>query len=128
MGKLSAVYIGTIEREDVVQNTLEKAQGGTVKGDIINKRGVVGGGIMSTVEGVKTETATIPSLAPSPEAAKRGPKHRRLPEDLIKQLSRKDMGSKAIAAKLKRDKGIKVSYKTIQRVLSGERKQLAFPI
>jgi hypothetical protein len=31
------------------------------------------------------------------------------------------MGSKAIASKLKKELGIKASYKTIQRVLSGER-------
>lgn len=45
--------------KDTSQKHLEKAQGGTVKGDMI-KRGVVvgvsaGGGIMSTVEGVKYE-------------------------------------------------------------------------
>lgn len=118
--------------KDIIQKSLEKAQGGTFKGDIINKRGVVGvkvgSGIMSTVERVKTETDAISSSPPSVEGVKRGPKQRRLPEGLIKQLARRDMGSKSIAAKLKRDKGITVSYKTIQRVLSGERKQLAFPI
>lgn len=45
---------------------------------------------------------------------------RELPEGLIKQLS-EGMGSKAVASKLKRDKGIDVSYKTIQRLLAGER-------
>jgi len=38
------------------------------------------------------------------------------------------MGSKAIAAKLKAEQHIGVSYKTIQRLLSGERKQLALPM
>jgi hypothetical protein len=51
---------------------------------------------------------------------KRGRKKRELPEELIKQLQGKDMGSKAIATKLK-ERGIDVSYKTIQRVLAGER-------
>lgn len=60
--------------------------------------------------------------------AKRGPKHRRLPEDLIKQFADEGMGSKAIAAKLKTEFSITVSYKTIQRILSGKRRQLALPI
>ena len=59
---------------------------------------------------------------------KRGPKHRRLPADLIRQLAAEGMGSKAIAARLKAEPGVKVSYKTIQRIISGERKQLALPI
>lgn len=46
-------------------------------------------------------------------------KKRELPEELIKQLS-EGMGSKTIASKLKKQ-GIVVSYKTIQRILSGER-------
>jgi len=49
-------------------------------------------------------------------------KKRQLPEQLIKQLHSKDgMGSKAISTHLKTRKGIIVSYKTIQRILSGER-------
>lgn len=121
-----------VEGKDIVQKSPEKALDGTLRGDII-KRGVVvgvsvGGGIMSTLKGKKTGVDTISPPVPSVKAAKRGPKHRQLPEGLIKQLAKKDMGSKAIAAKLKRDKGITVSYKTVQRVLSGERKQPAFQI
>ena len=52
---------------------------------------------------------------------KRGPKRRELPEDLIRQMQSKEMGSKAIATMLHTERGLKVSYKTIQRVLSGER-------
>lgn len=51
------------------------------------------------------------------------PKHyekRELPEELIRQLSSEGMGSRAIASTLKK-RDIIVSYKTIQRVLSGER-------
>jgi hypothetical protein len=48
-------------------------------------------------------------------------KKRELPDELIRQLSFDDMGSKAIATKLKADMGIGVSYKTIQRILSGKR-------
>ena len=45
-----------------------------------------------------------------------------LPEDTIKQLSKEGLGSKAIATRLKNENGIQVSYKTIQRVLSGIRR------
>ena len=47
-------------------------------------------------------------------------KKRELPEELIMQLHSDGMGSKAIATRLK-DRGIDVSYKTIQRVLAGQR-------
>ena len=52
-------------------------------------------------------------------------KKRSLPEDKIKHLHQQGMGAKAIASQLKRECGIIVSYKTIQRVLSGERKETA---
>lgn len=48
-------------------------------------------------------------------------KKRSLPGDKIKQLHKEGMGAKAIATQLKREQGMVVSYKTIQRVLSGER-------
>ncbi len=57
------------------------------------------------------------------------PKHykkRELPEELIKQLNSQGMGSKAIATRVRAQYGIKVSYKTIQRILSGERKSRPF--
>ena len=49
-------------------------------------------------------------------------KKRWLPNDKIKQLHKDGVGAKAITTQLKREKGIDISYKTIQRVLSGERK------
>jgi hypothetical protein len=48
---------------------------------------------------------------------------RELPEQLIKQLHDEGLGAKAIATQLRTDGGIIVSYKTIQRILCGERKQ-----
>ncbi len=45
-----------------------------------------------------------------------------LPDDKIKQLYQEGLGAKAIASQLERERGIDVSYKTIQRVLSGERR------
>ena len=53
---------------------------------------------------------------------KRGPKHKALPQELIEKWTGEGMGSKAIASKLNNELGIKVSYKTIQRLLSGNRK------
>ncbi len=69
---------------------------------------LIGSGIMSTVESKKDD-------------GKRGRKQKVLPRELIKQWSGEGMGSKAIASKLSNELGIKVSYKTIQRLLSGER-------
>ncbi|MFC2122092.1 hypothetical protein ACFLRP_00195 [Bacteroidota bacterium] len=50
-------------------------------------------------------------------------KKRALPEDLIERLNKHGLGSKAIATKLKA-RGIVVSYKTIQRLLNGQRQEL----
>jgi len=88
----------------------------------------VGGGIMSTLADKKSEVDIIHPSVMSRASGKRGPKRRRLPEDLIRQLAGEGMGSKAIAGWLKAERGVTVSYKTIQRILSGERKQLALPI
>jgi len=56
---------------------------------------------------------------------KRGPKHQKLPEGLIRQLAAEELSSRVIAARLRDEHGITVSYKTVQRVLSGKREQLA---
>ena len=84
--------------------------------------------IMSPLESKKIEVDIIHPPTISRASGKRGPKHRRLPEDLIRKLAGEGMGSKAIVAWLKADRGLIVSYKTIQRILSGERKQLALQI
>jgi hypothetical protein len=89
---------------------------------------VDGASIMSTVEGKKFEVDIIQPSVAIRAVVKRGPKHRQLPEDLIRQLASEGMGSKVIAARLKAEYGVIVSYKTIQRILSGERKQLALPM
>lgn len=85
-------------------------------------------GIMSPLESKKFEGDIIPPPVGKVTREKRGPKHRPLPEDLIMRLAGEGLGAKAIAVRLRVEHGIKVSYKTIQRILSGERKQLALPI
>jgi hypothetical protein len=80
--------------------------------------------IMSTMSDKKFEVDIINPPAMSRTPGKRGPRHRTLPDGLINQWASEGMGSKAIATKLKGELGIEVSYKTIQRVLSGERKRL----
>ena len=84
--------------------------------------------IMSPLESKKIEVDIIHPPGATRTSGKRGPKHRSLPEDLIRHLAGEGMGSKAIAARLKAEHRVKVSYRTIQRILSGERKQLALPI
>ena len=85
-----------------------------------------GSTIMSTLNGKKSEVDIIPPRLPKLTREKRGPKQKALPHELIMQWAGEGMGSKAIASKLNNELGIKVSYKTIQRVLSGERNILPF--
>jgi len=76
--------------------------------------------IMSTPKTPKTEgDKTAPRVMVK---KRRGPKHKSLPVDEIKRWAKKDgMRSKRIAARLEKKRGIKVSYKTIQRILNGQR-------
>lgn len=78
-------------------------------------------GIMSTLEGKKIEVDIIQPPAATRTLPKRGPKHKALPVELIMQWAGEGMGSKAIATRLKAEHAISVSYKTIQRIVSGER-------
>lgn len=77
--------------------------------------------IMSTVKGKKSEVNIIHPAVTARPVAKRGPKHRDLPDDLIIQWGGEGMGSKGIAARLAKEYNVTVSYKTIQRLLSGQR-------
>ena len=61
-----------------------------------------------------------PAARPTKPIGKRGPKHRDLPEDLIRQWASQGMGSKAIAQRLKREQGIEVHFTTIYRLLQRE--------
>ena len=76
---------------------------------------------MHTVNDKKIEVCIIQPPVGKVTRKKRGPKHRELPEDLIRQWASKGIGSKAIATRLKRDFDIKVHYSTIQRLLAGQR-------
>ena len=74
--------------------------------------------ILSTVENEKTEVDKIRS---SGRKTTRGRKKQELPEDLIRELANKGMGSKRIAAKLLTDRGIRANYRTIARIIAGQR-------
>ena len=79
----------------------------------------------SEKEKTKMSTLNSPSLTVDNLGARSRPttyKKRQLPDDKIKRLHKGGMGAKAIATRLKKEQGIDVSYKTIQRILSGERK------
>ncbi len=69
---------------------------------------------------LNSETASLDNF--KPRGRPKTYKKRQLPEREIKKLYDGGMGAWAIATKLKKEEGIEVSYKTIQRVLSGERK------
>ncbi len=79
-----------------------------------------GGGNMSTVMTPKNE---VDIIAPRERTQKRrGPKQKALPVKVIMRWAEKEeMGSKAIATRLGKERDIKVSYKTIQRILNGQR-------
>jgi hypothetical protein len=76
---------------------------------------------MSTLNEDKIEVDIIRPSVAKVTRGKRGPKPKDLPRDLIKQWAGEGMGSKAIASKLRTNRSIIVSYKTIQRVLAGQR-------
>jgi len=77
--------------------------------------------IMSTLNDKRIEVDIIQPSVAKVTRVKRGPKQKPLPQELIEQWAGEELGSKAIASKLNNELGIKVSYKTIQRLLSGER-------
>jgi len=78
--------------------------------------------IMSTINDRKNRSGHNSPAGPQQNTiGKRGPKFRDdIPLDLIDELSRQDNGPRAIASILK-GQGIIVSYKTIQRILAGQR-------
>ncbi len=87
-----------------------------VKGDTISTQ-------PSTPPAKRQRIMSTPE-APQPSAVKkrRGPKQKDLPVEEIKRLEEEEgLGSKRIEALLK-EQGIDVSYKTIQRILKGQRK------
>jgi len=76
---------------------------------------------MATVNDKKSEVAIIHS--PTFEVAnnRRGPKHRDLPLDIIEKWQGEGLGSKRIASRLKEEYGVEVGFRTIARILSGQR-------
>lgn len=106
---------------EISHNAPEKSSDGFFKGDTIPDNGKTPSIDMSTLGSKKIEVAVNKPLAAPRTASRRRPRHKALPHALIKQWASEDIGSKAITTKLKKELGIKVSYKTVQRVLSGER-------
>jgi len=73
---------------------------------------------------VKSKNATVALILPAVGKVtreKRGPKHRDLPEDLIRQWAGQDMGSKAITSRLKTELGIVIGFRTVAKIIKGER-------
>lgn len=95
-------------------------------------KGVLSPHIQMPIDEQKTKLSILNSPSPAmdnfrPRGRPETYKKRPLPEEQIKQLHEEGMGAVAIATQLKRDQGIDVSYKTIQRILSGERKCVIMP-
>ena len=76
--------------------------------------------IMSTLGSDKFRVDIIQAVTPfsGTEKSTRGRKRRDVPDEEIRQLNQSGLGSKAIATKLRKELGITVSYKTVQRVLA----------
>jgi hypothetical protein len=72
---------------------------------------------MATVNGKKSEVAIIQATV----GKKRGRKQGDLPLELIKKWASEGMDSKRIASRLNTEHGIEVSFRTIARVMKGER-------
>ena len=88
--------------------------------------------IQIPIDEQKTKMSILNSPSPTmdnfrPRGRPETYKKRSLPGEQIKQLHEDGMGAVAIATQLKREQGIDVSYKTIQRILSGERKCVIMP-
>jgi hypothetical protein len=81
----------------------------------------VGQGIMSKLNDEKTSMDIIKPSVAKVAIGKRGPKFKALPLELVRDLADEGFGSWAIASKVKKQTGIVVSYKTIQRLLNGQR-------
>jgi len=86
-----------------------------------NKVSRDGVSIMATLESQKYKVAIIPPPARVTTVGKRGPKHKALPVELIMQWAREGMGSKRIASRLKAEHSIIVGFRTIARIISGQR-------
>lgn len=71
---------------------------------------------------VKSENSTMDIITPQPsKISRRGPQQKNLPIDLINEWAAGGMGSIGISKLLAEQKGIKVSYRTVLRVINGER-------
>jgi hypothetical protein len=81
----------------------------------------VGSTNLSTLTDKKIEVDKLKVSVPKVTREKKpGPKPKFLPVKKIRQLAGQGLGSKAIATRLKAE-GVKISFKTIQRVLKGQR-------
>jgi len=78
--------------------------------------------IMATVKSKKSEVAIIYPAVSTRPIVKRGPKRRTdLPIELITQWASEGMGYKRIAAKLKIECNITVGFRTVARIVAGQR-------
>ena len=76
---------------------------------------------LATLENNKNTVAIFPPRAPSAAVGKRGPKPKILPLELIMQWAGEGDGSKKIASRLKTEHGIEIGFRTIARILCGQR-------
>jgi len=73
---------------------------------------------------ITPDQSTVPAQA-QVTTGKRGPRHHALPEELIRQLATEKKSSRKIADEVRLRTKTTVSYRTVQRILSGQRKEIA---
>jgi len=76
---------------------------------------------MATVKDKKSEVAIILPPGQKVTREKRGPKHKPLPVELITQWASDGMGYKRITARLEAECDIEVGFRTVARIIKGER-------
>ncbi len=107
--------------QDPVNKNIESQNTGEKSAHVSQDVGI----ILSTVNGNNSEVDKIKSrMAKTPrrnKAETRGRKQIELPLDYVERLAKEGMGSKRITAQLKVEHDIYCSYRTVARVLKGER-------
>jgi len=76
--------------------------------------------VLTILSTVNDENITVDKIQPTPPIFKRGRKKKELPQELIRELAGRGMGSKRIASTLLKEHGIVANYRTIARLIAGQ--------
>jgi hypothetical protein len=92
------------------------------RGQTVQEVSGVGRANMSTLDDKRTRVDKLEPVTPKrPIGRKPGPRPMFLPTDRVRHLAGQGLGAKAIATLLRRDDQLDVSYKTVERLLRGQK-------